>query len=94
MLESPELFVGYESGSIGMFRISLEPNQADGTPGKLHILKLFTAQKFIQDANVRHILSLGVVHINPQTEQDFDISIGYYSQMLQTIKFVVGHTAD
>jgi len=44
VLEQPELFVGFESGAIGMFRISLAPN---GASGKLHIIKLFTAQKLI-----------------------------------------------
>jgi len=47
ILEQPELFVGYESGSIGMFRISLQADMADGSPGKLHVIKLFTAQKLI-----------------------------------------------
>ena len=43
ILEDPELFVGYESGAIGMFRLSLEPSQADGSVGALHNIKLFTA---------------------------------------------------
>lgn len=52
---------------------------ADGTPGKLNVIKLFTAAKLIQDPTVRHLLSLGVVHTSPETELDFTISLGYYS---------------
>ena len=33
ILSDPELFVGYESGAIGMFRINLDPSLADGSPG-------------------------------------------------------------
>ena len=47
VLEDPELFVGYESGAVGMFRLSLDASQPDGSPGKIHTLKLFTAQKLI-----------------------------------------------
>jgi len=47
LLEELELFVGYESGAIGMFRISLDRSLADGTPGRLHLIKLFTAMKLI-----------------------------------------------
>ena len=85
MLDEPELFVCYESGAMGLFRIALGASMADGSPGKLRDTKLFTAQKFIQDPSVRHILSLGVSHVNPETELDFMISIGYYSQIFQTI---------
>ena len=42
-LDEPELFVGFESGAIGMFRVSLEASRADGSPGALHVIKLFTA---------------------------------------------------
>jgi hypothetical protein len=47
VLEFPELLVGYENGAIGMFRVSLGRTVEDGSPGELHILKLFTAQKLI-----------------------------------------------
>lgn len=47
MLEDPELFVGYESGAIGMFRLSLNPSNADGSPGSIKSIKLFTATKLI-----------------------------------------------
>ena len=43
LLDQPELFVGYESGAIGMFRIELGPTHANGRPGPMHITKLFTA---------------------------------------------------
>ena len=89
-MDESELFVGFESGAIGLFRLGLGASMADGTPGKLTHIKLFTAQKLIQDPNVRHILSLGVAHTQPDTEVDFIISIGYYSQIFQTIQFVQG----
>ena len=47
VLDEPELFVGYESGAIGMFRLALGASQADGSPGALTNIKLFTAQKLI-----------------------------------------------
>ena len=47
VLEEPELFVGYESGAIGLFRLSLGNSNADGSPGELKQFKMFTAQKLI-----------------------------------------------
>lgn len=90
VLEEPELFVGYESGSIGLFRLSVNNSNADGTPGDLRQIKMFTAQKLIQDPSVKHILSIGVAHTNSEEELDFTLSIGYYSKIIQTIKFVPG----
>ena len=77
-----------------MFRIALGASQANGEPGKMHVTKLFTAQKLIQDPSVRHILSMGVVHTNPEEDLDFTISVGYYAKIMQTIKFVVGFDND
>ena len=85
-----ELFVGFENGAIGLFRISLGPSVSEGVPGPIKTFKMFTAQKLIQDPNMRHILSIGVAHTNPTQDVDFTISIGYYSKLIQTIKFTAG----
>ena len=47
LLDQPELFVGFESGAIGMFRVFMEASRADGTPGPMKVKKIFTAQKLI-----------------------------------------------
>lgn len=35
-----------------------------------------------------------MVHTNPSADYDFTVSIGYYSRLLQTIKFVVGFNTE
>ena len=43
---------------------------------------------------MKHILSIGVKHTSPESELDFTVTLGYYSQIMQTIKFVVGFDND
>ena len=58
----PELFVGYESGAVGMFKMFISKN----TNGEMQIktLKLFSAQKLIQDLKVKHVLSFSITHFS------------------------------
>ena len=89
----PELFVGYESGAIGMFRLELEQKSLKDTTPVFKIIKLFSAQKLIQDVEIKHVLSLAATHLNVENK-DFILSIGYYSQRMQTINFIVGYEND
>lgn len=91
--QHPELFVGYESGAIGMFRLELQQESMRSTTPKFKIIKLFSAQKLIQDVEIKHVLSLAATHLSPEV-QDFTLSIGYYSQRMQTISFIVGFEND
>ena len=59
----------------------------------IQIVKLFTGQKVIQDPNVKHILSIGVTHMDP-TQPDFILSIGYYSALMQTLNFIEGYQSN
>ena len=47
VLAEAELFVGFENGAIGLFRISLGPSVSEGVPGPIKTFKMFTAQKLI-----------------------------------------------
>ena len=50
VIDDPELFIGYESGAIGMFKISLSEERNDqDQPSKFKFHKYFIAQKLIQD---------------------------------------------
>ena len=66
-----EVFIGFESGAIGMFKIMMDEKAGEYT---LRIVKLFTGQKVIQDTNCKHVLSLAVTHLNPLSP-DFTLSI-------------------
>jgi len=84
----PELFVGYESGAIGMFKMQIEKNKNGEM--QIHTIKLFSAQKLIQDLKVKHVLSFSVTHFSEDSE-DFKLAIGYYSNIMQTIDFTSGY---
>lgn len=84
----PELFVGYESGAIGMFRLQILKNKNGEM--QIHTIKLFSAQKLIQDLKVKHVLSFSVTHFSEESE-DFKLAIGYYSNLMQTIDFTSGY---
>ena len=78
----PDLIIGYESGAISIFKLKLAENkegQCVLTP-----IKFFSAMKYIQDLKVKHVLSFGSIQVS---ETDFKLAIGYYSSMIQTIKF-------
>ena len=86
-MADPEMFVGFENGAVGMFKLVIE----EGKKGlEVQVIKLFTGQKVIQDPNVKHVLSLASTRYDP-TNPDFTLSIGYYSALLQTIKFITGY---
>ena len=86
-MADPEMFIGFENGAIGMFKLVIE----EGKKGlEVQVIKLFTGQKVIQDPNVKHVLSLASTRYDP-TNPDFTLSIGYYSALLQTIKFITGY---
>ena len=86
-MADPEMFIGFENGAVGMFKLVIE----EGKKGLgVQVIKLFTGQKVIQDPNVKHVLSLASTRYDP-TNPDFTLSIGYYSALLQTIKFITGY---
>ena len=86
-MADPEMFIGFENGAVGMFKLVIE----EGKKGlEVQVIKLFTGQKVIQDPNVKHVLSLASTRYDP-TNPDFTLSIGYYSALLQTIKFITGY---
>ena len=85
-----EVFVGFESGAIGMFKIMMDEKAGEYS---LRIVKLFTGQKVIQDTSCKHVLSMAVTHLNPLSP-DFTLSVGYYSSLMQTLTFIEGYKQD
>jgi hypothetical protein len=87
----PLLIIGFESGAISMFKIVLALN--DEKQKVLKTVKLFSAQKLIQDLKVKHVLSLCVTHMSSEAS-DFKLAIGYYGNLMQTIEFTTGYEQD
>ncbi|CDW71774.1 UNKNOWN [Stylonychia lemnae] len=83
----PELFIGYESGAIGAFKIKFDYN------GKLSCLQVISTQKVIQDPNIHHVLSLETIYLKPDVA-DFKLAVGYYSQIIQTLDFTQASDGD
>lgn len=93
-MPDPELFVGFESGAIGMFRIYIGyPKKTETTLG-MQFVRMFSAAKMIQDIKVRHVLSMSSLHFGNKDKEDFTLAIGYYASLLQTISFVSGYEQD
>ena len=90
----PELFIGFESGAVGMFRIFITNNKKTKALS-IQSVKMFSCQKVIQDIKVRHVLSFSSLHIgNKKETEDFTLAIGYYASLMQTISFVSGYEQD
>lgn len=76
----PELFVGYENGAIGAFRISFDTIH----PSKLSFYQVISTQKMIQDPAIHHVLSLEAIYLKPG---DLKLALGYYASLVQTLDF-------
>lgn len=74
----PELFIGFESGAVGMFRIFITP-ATKTKPLKINAVKMFSCQKVIQDIKVKHVLSFSSLHMGKKDSEDFTLAIGYYA---------------
>jgi hypothetical protein len=83
-----ELFVGYESGAVGGFRVFY-----DHIKDKLSFKQVLSTQKIIQDPNIHHLLSMEVMYMKAQCE-DIKLVVGYYGNILQTIDFTRGSDGD
>lgn len=54
----PLLLIGFESGAIGMFKLLLEKTSHGNKT--INVVRLFSAQKLIQDIKVKHVLSFAL----------------------------------
>ena len=82
-----EIFIGYESGAIGMFKFVL----ADGDgPGQYKIDHhvLISPQRIITDLKTKHVLSMfpfQAKKVNPmEGDTEFKLAVGYYAPYIQT----------
>ncbi len=71
-----ELFVGYESGAIGGFRVFY-----DTIKEKLSYKQVLSTQKMIQDPNIHHVLSLEPLYLKADCD-DLKLVVGYYGPVL------------
>ena len=71
-----ELFVGFESGAVGGFRIFY-----DSIKDNLTFKQVLATQKVIQDPKTHHLLSMEVLYMKPQSE-DIKMVVGYYGSIL------------
>lgn len=90
----PELFIGFESGAVGMFRIFVTQAKKGASGMQIQAVKMFSCQKVIQDIKVRHVLSFSSLHLGKKDTEDFTLAIGYYASLMQTISFVSGYEQD
>ena len=71
-----ELFVGFESGAVGGFKIFIDPIKQ-----KLTFSQVLGTQKMIQDPNIHHVLSIEPIYMKADSE-DLKLAIGYYGHIL------------
>ena len=78
-----EVFLGYESGAIGMVRVSLGVNSADDAP-KIESLILILPRKIISELGAKHILALHSIETRNESHPDplneFRLAIGQFSK--------------
>ena len=83
-----ELFVGYESGAVGGFRVFY-----DNIKDKLTFKQVLSTQKMIQDPNIHHVLAIEPIYMKAESE-DIKLVVGYYGNVLQTTEFTRGSDGD
>lgn len=90
-----EVFLGYESGAIGMIRISLAVNSPEP---KVESLILILPRKIISELGAKHILSLHSIETRDENHPDplneFRLAIGQYSKSLQVLYFIESSGGD
>ena len=79
------MFIGYESGAIGLFKLWLSEGKEDTY--KIEHLVYISPHRVITDLKTKHVLCMLPVEnkqANPLSAQsEFKLVIGYYAQYLQ-----------
>mmetsp|Transcript_2641 Transcript_2641/g.4410 ORF Transcript_2641/g.4410 Transcript_2641/m.4410 type:complete len:185 (+) Transcript_2641:720-1274(+) len=94
-----EVFLGYESGAIGLFKLWLSEGLVNPDDYKIEHLVLISPHRVITDLKTKHILSM--LHIDsPSVEKElvpsneFKLVVGFYANYLKTFDMMETSSAN
>ena len=75
-----EVFLGYESGAIGMFTVHL--SRIEGAPIHVEHHVQIAPQRVMADKSTRHVLTMLPIYVDPKSPT-FKLAVGFYAKYIQ-----------